>query len=162
MKNLIIILIALISISTLQAKEVAKDTKETTREVIEVQHDSIETINVNVVNGYFVAIELENEIQGFIHIGQGIIAQKLNNKTIIIYANTDNLPKDLGKIVLTDSNCNKYSLTLRDGKFNEKWTKKIVEDSDRIIYLKNSNKDKKCEASTPITAYPRIAYSNAE
>jgi hypothetical protein len=137
MKILIATLLIIISTITLQAKD--------NKDKITVLKDNVENINIEVKSDYFVAIELENEIQGFMPLQlQGVQAQKLNNKTIVIYTYNDNLPKNLGKIIITDSNCNKYSLNLKE---NEKITK------DTSIYIKNSNTEKKCEALSKDNSY---------
>ncbi|MDR0484245.1 MAG: hypothetical protein LBH40_03100 [Alphaproteobacteria bacterium] len=155
MRNIVSILIAILTISTTTLQ--AKESKEVVKEKIEVMSDKVENINIEITNGYFVAVELENEIQGFIQLGlpvgmQGIQAQKLNNKTIVIYTNNDNLPKNLGKIILTDSNCNKYSLNLKEIKDNAQ----KENPSDMAVYIKNSNKEKKCESINPTPAFPRV------
>ncbi|MDR0484419.1 MAG: hypothetical protein LBH40_04005 [Alphaproteobacteria bacterium] len=152
MKNIISILIAILTISTTTLQ--AKESNTPIKDKIEVQSDRVENINIEITNGYFVAVELENEIQGFIQLGlpvgmQGIQAQKLNNKTIVIYTNNDNLPKNLGKIILTDSNCNKYSLNLKESAKKEN-------PSDMAVYIKNSSKEKKCESINPTPAFPRV------
>jgi hypothetical protein len=139
MKKLVFIMLLVILTGGLQAKD---------KDKITVLKDNVENIDIEISSNNFVAVELENEIQGFIQLQlQGVQAQKLNNKTIVIFSHNDNLPKRLGKIIITDSNCNKYALNIKE---NEKINK------DASIYIKNSNTEKKCEALSKDTShFPR-------
>jgi hypothetical protein len=120
---------------------------------IEVFENTIENIDVKISYGNFVSIDLDNEIQGLININNNNMeVRKLNNKSIIIYLHNNNVPLNVGKIIISDSACNKYSINVvLDSNKNKT-------QQDTAIYIKNSNNSKTCETADNKNSgiYPRV------
>ena len=91
---------------------------------IEIFENAIENIEVKISYGNFVSIDLDNEIQGLININNNNMeVRKLNNKSIVISLHNNNVPVNVGKIIISDSACNKYSINvLLDGNQKQKDT----------------------------------------
>ena len=118
---------------------------------IEIFENAIENIDVKISYGNFVSIDLDNEIQGLININNNNMeVRKLNNKSIVISLHNNNVPVNVGKIIISDSACNKYSINVvLDSNQKQK---------DMAIYIKNPNNDKTCENADNKTSgiYPRV------
>ena len=118
---------------------------------IEIFENAIENIDVKISYGNFVSIDLDNEIQGLININNNNMeVRKLNNKSIVISLRNNNVPVNVGKIIISDSACNKYSINVvLDNNQKQK---------DKAIYIKNPNNDKTCNTADNKTSgiYPRL------
>ena len=119
---------------------------------IEIFENAIENIDVKISYGNFVSIDLDNEIQGLININNNNMeVRKLNNKSIVISLHNNNVPLNVGKIIISDSACNKYSI-------NVVLDNKNKTQQDTAIYIKNSNNSKTCETADNKNSgiYPRV------
>ena len=118
---------------------------------IEIFENAIENIEVKISYGNFVSIDLDNEIQGLININNNNMeVRKLNNKSIVISLHNNNVPVNVGKIIISDSACNKYSINVvLDSNQKQK---------DTAIYIKNPNNAKTCETADNKNSgiYPRL------
>lgn len=151
MKFLTYILIAMLTLWLTNAA--AQESK------IEVTTSYIQDIDININPGHFVTIQLDNEIKGFLKLGiRNLQAEQLNNKTIVIYPYDNNLPFNLGKIILTDKYCNKYALNLLMNNAKE-------EQKDVLVHISNSNKEESCDAVENKNTFPKagtILYKQAK
>ena len=120
---------------------------------IEIFENAIENIDVKISYGNFVSIDLDNEIQGLININNNNMeVRKLNNKSIVISLHNNNVPVNVGKIIISDSACNKYSINVvLDSNKNKT-------QQDKAIYIKNPNNAKTCETADNKNSgiYPRV------
>lgn len=122
---------------------------------IKVSKADINSINITLSDGFFTVIELENEIINYVPLNtKSLQVQKLNNKSVLIFAYDNNLPETLGKVIINDSACNSYAINLKRGK----------QTKDQVIAITNSNKSRTCNNDTKngfrATADAKILYSN--